>query len=280
VDGKGAKTDARIASLAAGQHGVITYSQLRGLGVSRGDIEGRARRGALHRVHQGAYAVGHPGLSRAGRYKAALLACGHEAVLSHVSAAVLWGLVLPKYDDDSVHVSLPSPNGRRRRFGIAIHRTTFAPGDLSRYAEIPVTTPNRTILDLRRSRSLEPRILRQAIRQAQHRRLRLDPRLKADRTRSDLEQDFRAFVRRHRLPPAEINVPVGPFTVDFLWRSRHLVVETDSYEYHHGLIAFEDDHERDLKLRQRGLVVLRYTGRQLEREPAAVAAEIRARLAS
>jgi very-short-patch-repair endonuclease len=57
------------------------------------------------------------------------------------------------------------------------------------------------------------------------------------------------------------------------------VVETDSYEYHQGSIAFEDDHQRDLALRRRGLTVLRYTGRQLEREPATIAAEIRERLA-
>jgi very-short-patch-repair endonuclease len=123
-------------------------------------------------------------------------------------------------------------------------------------------------------------LVRQATREAQHRRYKLDPRIRAARTRSDLEDDFRAFVRRQRLPPAEINVRVGRFTVDFLWRAARLVVETDSYEYHHGEVAFEDDHERDLALRRRGLGVLRYTGRQLEREPALIAAEIRARLAS
>jgi very-short-patch-repair endonuclease len=155
---------------------------------------------------------------------------------------------------------------------------TFAPGDLSRCAEIPVTTPSRTLLDIRRS--LEPRLVRQATREARHRRLRLDPRLEASRTRSDLEDDFRTFVRRHRLPPAEVNVRVGRFTVDFLWRPQRLVVETDSHEYHHGSVAFEDDHQRDLALRRHGLQVLRYTGRQLEREAALVAAEIRDRLAS
>jgi very-short-patch-repair endonuclease len=259
--------------IAARQHGVVTAAQLRGTGLGRHAIELRVRSGRLHRIHQGIYAVGHPGLSRGGRYMAAVLALGTGAVLSHVSAAVLWGLVPARKDDERVHVSLPSPNGRRRRDGIAIHRTTFAPGDLSRRFEIPVTTPSRTLLDARRT--LDPRLFRQALGQAQHRRLRLDPRLKADRTRSDLEKDFRAFVRRHRLPPAEINAPIGKYDVDFLWRSRSLVVETDSYEYHHGSIAFEDDHERDLALRSRGLTVLRYTGRQLEREPAAVAAEIR-----
>ncbi len=211
---------------------------------------------------------------------AAVLALGDGAVLSHTSAAVLWALVPPKKDEgvDPVHVSLPSPNGRRRRSGIAVHRTAFAPGDLTRRARIPVTTPNRTLLDIRHT--LDSKLVRQAIGQAQHRRYRLDLRLGTDRTRSDLERDFRAFVHRHRLPPAEINAHVGRFTVDFLWRAQRLAVETDSYEYHHGLVAFEDDRERDLKLRQRGLTVLRYTGRQLEREPTAIAAEIRARLAS
>lgn len=206
---------------------------------------------------------------------AAVLACGEGAVLSHTSAAALWGLLRPI--GGPVHVSSPSLNGRRRRAGIRIHRTRFAPGELTRRADIPVTTPNRTILDLRRS--AEQGLVRRATRQAQHARYKLDHRLRADRTRSDLEGDFRAFVRRNRLPPAEINVRVGGFTVDFLWRPHRLVVETDSYEYHHGEVAFEDDHERDLALRRLGFTVLRYTGRQLEREAAAVAAEIRARLA-
>jgi very-short-patch-repair endonuclease len=244
--------------------------------MGRHAIELRVREAHLHRVHRGVYAVGHPGLSREGRYMAAVLACGSGAVLSHGSAAALWELLRP--EDEPVHVSLPSPSGRRRRDGIVVHRTTFEPSDLTRRAEIPVTTPSRTILDLRRTH--EPRLVRRATRQAQLARYKLDPRIRADRTRSDLERDFHAFVRRHRLPPAEINVRVGRFTVDFLWRARRLVVETDSYEYHQGSVAFEDDHARDLALRRRGLEVLRYTGRQLELEPHLVAAEIRARLAS
>jgi very-short-patch-repair endonuclease len=205
---------------------------------------------------------------------AAVLACGDGSVLSHASAAALWNLLRPI--EGPVHVSLHSPSGRRRRAGIRIHRTALEPVDLTRRAGIPVTTPNRTILDLRRS--FPPHLVRGATRQAQLARYQLDPRLAADRTRSDLELDFGAFCRRHRLPRPEVNIRVGRLTVDFLWRSQRLVVETDSYEYHHGSVAFEDDHARDLALRRRGLEVLRYTGRQLEREPALIAAEIRARL--
>ncbi|HEY1854800.1 MAG TPA: type IV toxin-antitoxin system AbiEi family antitoxin domain-containing protein [Solirubrobacterales bacterium] len=276
MDAKGASADAVIAGIAGRQHGVVTRAQLEEAGVGRGAIAARVRRGSLHRLHQGVYAVGYLPTSRGGAYMAAVLACGEGAVLSHASAAALWGLLRPIAGP--VHVSLPSLSGRRRRSGIVVHRTTLAPADLSRRADIPVTTPGRTIRDIRRT--LAPNFVRKALREAQHRRYRLDPRLAADRTRSDLEDDFRAFVRRHRLPPPEVNVRVGRFTVDFLWRSQRLAVETDSYEYHHGEVAFEDDRERDLALRRRDLTVLRYTGRQLEREPVAVAAEIRARLAS
>ena len=150
---KGAKDDARVAAIAAQQHGVVTFRQLREAGVKRGAIAARVERGALHRVHQGVYAVGHAGLSRGGRYMAAVLALGDGAVLSHASAAVLWGLLPPKKVKGPVHVSLPSSNGRRRRAGIAVHRTRFAPGDLTRRARIPVTSPNRSLLDIRRSLS-------------------------------------------------------------------------------------------------------------------------------
>jgi len=273
VGDKCAKADVAVAVIAGQQHGVVTIAQLRAAGLGRHAVDFRVERGWLHRVHHGVYAVGHPPVSREGRYMAAVLALGSGAVLSHASAAALWGLLPPKKAEGPVHVSLPSPNGRRRRSGIRVHRTTFAPGELTRRADIPVTNPSRTILDIRGT--LEPKLVRQALGEAQHRRYRLDPRLEAERARSDLELDFRKFVRRHRLPPAEINVSVGRFTVDFLWRSHRLVVETDSYEYHHGSVAFEDDHERDLALRRLGFRVLRYTGRQLVNEANLITEEIR-----
>ena len=49
------------------------------------------------------------------------------------------------------------------------------------------------------------------------------------------------------------------------WRQEGLAVETGSFTYHRGLVAFEDDHARDLDLRAAGLAVLRFTERQLEK---------------
>src|SRR6476620_10387924 len=74
--------DVVIALVAERQHGVVTHRQLADTGLTRAAISKRARSGRLHRVYRGVYAVGHAGLSREGRWMAAVLACGEGAVLS------------------------------------------------------------------------------------------------------------------------------------------------------------------------------------------------------
>jgi very-short-patch-repair endonuclease len=129
----------------------------------------------------------------------------------------------------------------------------------------------RTIDDLRGS--IPPRLIRRAIRQAEFMGLRLDG-IETDRTRSDLEAAFLRLCERHRLPPPQVNVKLGRWEVDFLWQEYRLVVETDSWTYHRGSVAFEDDHARDLDLRQQGFTELRFTDRQIEGEPARVAEDL------
>ena len=79
----------QIAVLAAAQKGLITTWQLRALGFSRQAIARLTAKGHLHRIHHGVYAVGHTALTLHGRWLAAVLACGPEAVLSHHAAAAL-----------------------------------------------------------------------------------------------------------------------------------------------------------------------------------------------
>jgi len=219
---------------------------------------------------------------------AAVLACGEGAVLSHGSAAVLWKLLRPL--DGPIHVSVPTTAGLRKRRGIHLHRTQAlaepspSPSSLpirggrgrrlltTRRDGIPVTTIARTIEDLRRT-SFSPRLLRRAIRQAELMGLQLDG-VESDRSRSDLERDFLALWRRHRLPAPEVNVKLGRWEVDFLWRAQRVVVEIDSFTYHRGSVAFEDDHARDLDLRAAGYAVLRFTGQQIEEEPGRVTEDV------
>lgn len=77
--------------------------------------------------------------------------------------------------------------------------------------------------------------------------------------------------RRHRLPRPEVNVRIGPYLVDFLWRDKRFVVETDSYLYHRGRVAFQDDRGRDLELTRLGYEVLRLSEQQVEAESERVA---------
>jgi len=206
------------------------------------------------------------------------------AALSYRSAAGLWGLLPPR--DGPADVSIRGDGGRAKRAGIRLHRShSLLPAAVTFRKGIPVTTAAKTISDLRRAsigkrRLVAPRELRRAIRQASVLGLPIDESDGGRRERSDLEEDFMALCHRHRFPTPEVNVRVGPYLVDFLWRERMLVVETDGYIYHRGRAAFEDDRGRDLALRALGCDVLRLADSQIEREPAQIAAVLRPRLAS
>jgi very-short-patch-repair endonuclease len=203
---------------------------------------------------------------------AAVIASGAGAALSHRSAAVLWALLPPR--GGSIHVSTRSRSGRVGHAGIHLHRCRSLGAELlTELRGVPVTTPARTVADLRGS--VPGWELRRATRQAQFLGLPLGPEAGTGRTRSDLEDEFLDFCAAQRLPAPEVNVRVGRWTVDFLWRRQRIAVETDYYGYHRGSVAFEDDHARDLDLRRYGYDVRRFTGRQLRDQPAQVAADLR-----
>lgn len=150
------------------------------------------------------------------------------------------------------------------------------PADVTLCRGIPVTTPTRTVADLHRALSagwpgsVPARELRKAIRQAGVIGLPIGDE-GGDRTRGDLERDFLRLCHRYRLPRPEVNVRIGLYLVDFLWKEKPLVVETDSYRHHRGKAAFQDDHQRDLDLRRRGYEVIRLSEQQIDEEAGQVA---------
>ena len=277
--------DVAIARLAAHQHGVLSVQQLKGLGLSTSAIGDRVTAGRLHRIHRGVYAVGHDALSNEGSWMAAVLACGDGAVLSHGDAAALWRMLRPHRapaaggrGEHSVDVTVPSGNGRARRPGIRVHRSSFlSTADLTCHNGIPVTKPARTLRDLRRV--LPARQFAAAVRQAEFLRLSIGDAASSDRTRSELEARFLALLRRHRLPQPVVNVEVATYIVDFLWPIERLIAELDGWEAHGTRSAFEADRSRDAHLKVLGYEVVRFTWRQIESDSATVAATIRALLA-
>jgi very-short-patch-repair endonuclease len=280
--------DLRIARRAERQGGVISTEQLVGLGLTPSSISRRVRRGTLHPLHRGVYAVGHRRVDALGRWHAAVLACGAGAVLSHRSAAAAWEL--QPMPSGPVDVTVPSSSGRARRMGIRLHRVaTLTEQDVTTRGDLRITTAERTLLDL--AGVARPIALEQAVEQAGHRRI-VDhdelARLAATRrsgaralrglldepltlTRSALERRFLALCRRYGIPRPLVNTQVGSYEVDFLWLGARLIVETDGREHHGTRRAFEDDRRRDADLTAAGYRVVRFTHRQIAKEPGWVA---------
>jgi very-short-patch-repair endonuclease len=267
--------DGRIARLAERQHGVVTTAQLAEVGIDKYGVRRRVRAGRLHRLHHGVYAVGHRGLSWRGRWLAAVMAAGDGAALSHASAAALWGFLRPV--QGPVHVTVASTVRRKSRPGLRVHRSrTLSRRDVTRRHGIAVATPARTIADIRGE--VEPYLFRRALRQAELAGHRVPHLGLVKRSRSDLELLFLTLCDAHELPRPQVNVRVAGRLVDFFWPDQRLVVETDSWEYHRGSVAFEDDHDRDLELRALRFETRRFTGDQLEAAPDAVADDLRGAL--
>ncbi|HEX2264776.1 MAG TPA: DUF559 domain-containing protein [Solirubrobacterales bacterium] len=103
------------------------------------------------------------------------------------------------------------------------------------------------------------------------------------RKRSPLEERFAPFLRHHRLPLPRFNdwIDLGDkrYRVDCHWPGTGQIVELDGWEGHGTRSAFRDDRARDRRLRVAGYAVTRITWNQLDDEPAAIAADLRALLA-
>jgi very-short-patch-repair endonuclease len=295
--------DGEIARIADCQYGLVTLEQLRGLGISRSAVYQRARGGRLHRVHEGVYAVGYSQLTREGRWMAAVLAGGSNAVLSHRSAAALWGI--RDVDRGSVDVTAPNRRGRHPS-GIDAHRYSLPARDWTTLRGIPCTTVGRTLLDLAavipmwqlRKALAEAEVLRivdlSALRALLQRsrgrrgvaRLRLildELHPETRRTRSELERMFLRMCRQGELPTPEVNVALKAggrrLKPDFLWRDAGLIVEADSRRFHDTDSAFQNDRQREQLLQLAGWRVSRCTWEQVEREPRRLAQTIKGLLA-
>ena len=97
-----------------------------------------------------------------------------------------------------------------------------------------------------------------------HLRALTDPHRPTTLTRSGGEELILASLRKAGLPIPEVNVRVGNYTADFLWRKEKVILEIDGYTYHHTRAAFERDHRRDTQHQRDDYLVIRITPRQLE----------------
>jgi hypothetical protein len=290
-----------VAEIAGRQHGVVARRQLRAAGLSRREIDGRLRRGQLRGLQRGVFVVGGASLTRQGRWMAAVLAAGPDAVLSHRSAGRLWGLV-DTWTGDVEVTRLGSPRERR---GIRCHRSAVRDDEWEIVDDIPVTSPFRTLIDL--AAVLDRHQLRRAFNELKARRLTdsvpllvLLERHRGKRgtavlralivskqpggiIRNRFEEAFRTLVEEAGLPLPRTNATVWVrdrfYEIDALWERERIAVELDG-GVHKTHEAFEKDRRRDRVLLAEGWRCARVTWLQLRNEPAEVIADLRQSLAN
>lgn len=281
------RTIPRLGVLVRKQHGVVTRGQLLGLGLHPDAVKHRVASGRLHPIHRGVYAVGRPQLDRLGEWIAAVLACGTTAILSHASAASLWGF-WRDYKSQPIVVSVLAPRCPHPS-GITVHRrAALLPSEVLRHRGIPVTSPALTLIDL--ARTAPPKNIERAVNEADrlklvttdHLRELLDDsprrpgvgvlRTLLDRrtfrlTDSELERRFIPLARGAGLTLPETRRRVNGFKVDFWWPKLGLVVETDGLTYHRTPLQQTVDLKRDQTHTASGLTALRFSHDQIAHEP-------------
>ena len=290
-----AKTATReVAELAGRQHGVVAGRQLRELGWSESKIVREIEVGRLHPLHRGAFALGHRSVTAHGEAMAALLSAGPDSLLSHLSAGWLWGISgwPPPVPEVVVRTTV-----RHAREDIRIHSSRMLdPADVGVHEGIPTTAVPRTLLDLAGAargnvRWALPRTKRlglldliaidamlkrsQGLRGVARLRVAMERYRSKAFTRSDLERDFLALVKRAHLPPPSMNLFIAGYEIDAYWSELRFAVELDTYDYHGDEISFEEDRLRQEDLKLAGIEMVRITGERMDREPQAVVARLR-----
>lgn len=272
----------------------MCVEQLHRLGGTRAAISRRVRKGLLHPLHRGVYAVGHTAVSRSGWEWAAVLACGPDAVLSHTTAAARWGLLRPE-----AAIEVTAPRTLRPHAGIAVHRTRrLDPADRDTIDGVPVTSLHRTLVDL--ADTLPDRRLAEAIHESEVRRLfdlealtaaqsRVPGRRGRHRlsracadytpppvTRSPAEVRFHEFLAEAGIPAPAANATRAGYELDCFWPGASLNVEVDGAATHKTTEAFYADRRRDRALRREGIAVVRVTNHDLTTGRADLARDLKA----
>lgn len=219
---------------------------------------------------------------------AAIYACGPGSLISDLSSANLLGYT--ELAPSPIHVTNATGAGRTLK-GIVVHQRAVDSRDRLNRFGIACTSPARTILDCAASLDLEPledllmaadsgwppldrRHLEQLIEAGRGRRgirnLRWLTTADPKETRSINERRMLSICRRFGVVEPETNhrVDVGDrtFYADFCWPDLRLIIEADSWTWHGGKRAGENDADRDQLLSIAGWKVVHFTRDQIKLE--------------
>ncbi len=288
----------RSAALAAKQFGIVSLAQLLALGFTYQQVHGLVRRGHLHRLLRGVFAVGHRNIGRWGWLMAAHLSGGADSFLSHRTAAAARGL--REINTNRIEITVPRVRTQSRG-RLVIHRTSKPPHpeDITTKNGIRISSlprmfielaPTETPAELERliTASVRKQLLNiDAVERALHRhagrpgvgivaaafrRYRPGP----DR-KSGLERAFdRGLATAPDIPPPQRNVVVHGWEMDNYWAQYGLDVELDGRPYHVAVRDMEQDRYRDVKLLTKGIETLRFSDFRIEYDMRGCLDDIRA----
>jgi hypothetical protein len=290
--------------LLANQSGVIGRSQAAQFELSPYSMRHRVRAADWQRIHRGVYAAFSGELTREGQLWAALLRTGSAAVLSHQTAAELYGLM--KQPSAVIHVTVPAttnPAQYARIPGVIVHRSRILEATRHPVLLPPRTRVEDTVLDLIEGmaepadrydlvcRAIGGQLTTAArLRRALGRRKRFRARREAEAALADagegalsnLERWYlRGVERRHKLPVATRQARIGvgggrSVYLDNLYEAYLVCVELDGSAAHPAGEQWRDKRRDRRNLAAEQIVTMRFGFADLctERAQCRAAAEV------
>lgn len=278
--------DTQIAELAGEQFNRVARRQLLDLGATTSAIQRRVAAGRLVAVEEGVYAVA-PVLEHDdwGRWMGATLTAP-GSVLSHRSAAAAWGFwTVPRAFET---ITRPGSGGPRVLGGVRVHRSTTLDGECEALRGIPITSPDRTLLDL--GAYVSARVLARPVRDAirlelttvealaecvgRHRSrrgarwlARVIARysgLPLERARSGAEVRALEVLRGADRPLPNLNVRIAGEEADLSWPSHRLIIEIDGAPFH---LDVGEDARKEERWRGAGWTVERLPSDDVHESP-------------
>lgn len=296
--------DPAVAAVADVHHGVFTHTHAGAARLTEAEIRHRCHTGEWVVLYEGVYRMAGAPPTWKGDLIAACWAGGFRAAASHRSAAALWNLAGARRNT----AEIICPRWKRARHdGLVVHESTALERiDMTLVDCIPVTTPERTLLDLgatchhtvvemamdaaeRRGlvtdasvRDVLQRLSRRGRRGVRTLRSVLDAREGRNAVpESEMETRLVQLLRRHGLPDPLLQheIRVGSHfvaRVDAAYPVAKLALEYDSFTHHSGRRALVLNSERRNRLHVLGWTTITVTAVDLRNGGAVVAAAVRA----
>ena len=248
--------DVRLRELVAKQRDLVAAWQLRRAGWTWRAVKHHAA--DWRTIHSGVYALTQAPLTREQRRMAATLTAPNS-FLSHFSAGAHYGIW--SFDAGYETIVRPGNRGRERSDGVLTRYSKTLQGDTAVLDGIPITNPERTVIDLAAARPLREALRLKlttpylmAVSLEKHGNRRGTKKLKQlndrysgipySRCRSNAEAKALEVIHDAGGEPPLVNVRINGEEADLTWRKPRVIIEIDGPQYH----QFKEEDERKQRI--------------------------------